>query len=240
MKAIAMPDESADSPESNASGRPSRPARRGNRITRVYTRAGDAGTTELVGGRTVRKNHPRIAAYGMVDELQVAVGAAREALAAALADPLPEPAAAPLRRLGEHLIYVQNLLFTAGADLATRVEDRWAGMPLIGEADVRYLESLIDALNAPLPPLKDFVLPGCHPLATACHVCRVICRRTERELETLAAAEPVGDAIRPFINRLSDLFFVAARRAAHELRTAGAAPAETLWRRDLPRPPLEF
>jgi len=207
------------------------------RITRVYTRAGDEGMTQLVGGRRVPKNHPRLAAYGAVDEIQVAIGAARDALRAAV---LAHPGVAPplLAALEPHLIYLQNLLFTLCADLATRLEDRWPEMPLPTPADVKYMETLIDALNAGLAPLKDFMLPGGHPAATACHVCRVVCRRAERELETLAAAEPIGELTRPILNRLSDLFYVLARRVAHDLERAGLASPERIWRRDLPRPPL--
>jgi cob(I)alamin adenosyltransferase len=207
------------------------------RITRVYTRTGDKGTCLLVGGQRVPKNHPRLQACGAVDELQVAMGAARDALSQTLAAD-PDRPLALLGPINDLLIYLQNMLFTLNSDLATRLEDRWPEMPLLGAADVEYMEKLIDALNAPLPPLADFVLPGGHPLPTAFHVCRVICRRAEREVETLAAAEPIGEWSRPVLNRFSDLFFVLARRAHHELVQAGLTPAESIWRRDLPPPPL--
>ena len=207
------------------------------RITKVTTRAGDEGMSQLVGGRRVPKNDPRLAAYGAVDEIQVAIGAARDALrAATLAHPGQSPPL--LAALEPHLIYLQNLLFTLCADLATRLEDRWAEMPLPTPADLRYMEALIGELNAGLAPLQDFMLPGGHPAATACHVCRVVCRRAERELETLAAAEPIGELSRPILNRLSDLFYVLARRVAHELERAGLASPELIWRRGLPTPPL--
>lgn len=207
------------------------------RITRVYTRGGDRGTSELVGGQRVPKNHPRFNAYGTVDELQVAVGAARDALHLTLFAH-PDRSLDLLRQAGPQLIYVQQLLFTLSGDLATRVEDRWADMPLPTAEQIDYMENLIDALNESLPPLKDFILPGGHPAATAVHACRVICRRAEREVETLAAVEPVGDLVRPMLNRLSDLFFVLARRIAHELNLAGLAPEEIIWRRDATPPPL--
>lgn len=207
------------------------------RITRVYTRTGDAGTTRLVGGHQVAKNHPRLNAYGTVDELQVAMGAARDALAQTLAANQDKPLAL-LKQLGAHLIYLQNLLFTISGDLATRLEDRWPEMPLPSPADVQYMEGLIDLLNDPLPPLKDFILPGGHPAPTAFHVCRVVCRRAEREVETLAVIEPIGEWVRPVLNRLSDLFFVLARRISHELVQTGIVSNELIWRRDLTPPSL--
>jgi cob(I)alamin adenosyltransferase len=207
------------------------------RITRVYTRAGDKGTSQLVGGQRVPKNHPRLNAYGTVDELQVSIGAARDALTLAVAG-VKDPALGRLRLIDAHLIYLQNMLFVVSGDLATRLPDRWPAMPLPSESDVQYMEGLIDALNQDLPPLKDFILPGGHPAATALHACRVICRRAEREAETLAAAEPLGDWVRPVLNRLSDLFFVLARRVTHELTQAGILEGELIWRRDLTPPPF--
>jgi len=201
------------------------------RITKVYTRTGDAGTTRLVGGQVIPKDHPRLAAYGTVDELQVVMGAAVDALGALRAHTLAN-------NLLDHMLYLQNRLFTLGGDLATRIEDRWANMPLVGAADVDYMEDLIDALNGPLPPLKDFILPGGHPAVTSLHLCRVVCRRAEREVEALAAIEPVGESVRPFLNRLSDLFFVMARALAHKLRTEGLTPEETIWRRETPTPKM--
>jgi cob(I)alamin adenosyltransferase len=214
---------------------PTEPRPAGYRITKVYTRQGDGGTTRLVGGHTVSKDHPRVAAYGAVDELQVVMGAAADALGALVATQTGTPLAANLR---DHVAYLQNLLFTLGGELATRREDQWDGMPRVGAADVAAMENLIDALNSPLPPLQDFVLPGGHPAVTALHLCRVVCRRAEREVETLAQLEPVDSMDRPFLNRLSDLFFVMARALAHRLRAQGFAPEETIWRREMPLPPL--
>ena len=207
------------------------------RITRVYTRMGDAGKTQLVGGREVPKDDPRLAAYGTVDELQVAIGLARDALRATL-PALSETPRARLCRLIEHLIYLQNLLFTLSGELATRFDDRWDGMPLTRPADVTFLESLIDHCNAELPPLKDFILMGGHWAVTALHECRVVARRAEREIETLAGREPIGESIRPFMNRLSDLFFVLARFVAAEFRRHGVAPREMIWERDRQPPPM--
>ena len=118
------------------------------------------------------------------------------------------------------------------------MEDRRPDMPLVGLNDVRYMEELIDTLNAPMPPLKDFIIVGGHPASTALHQCRVVCRRAERETERLLEKEPIPEAAIPFLNRLSDLFFVMARRAHHELHKAGLSTAETTWVHDLPQPPL--
>lgn len=203
------------------------------RITRVYTKIGDGGTTRLASGREISKSHPRLEAYGTIDELQTALGAARDAFA-----PLVQKRAAKLVRIAEHLAYLQNLLFTLGGDLATPVAERWPAMPLVAPSDTIYLENLIDALNVDLPPLADFVLPGGHPAVTTLHACRVICRRAERAIERLAATEPIGDAVRPFVNRLSDGFFVLARATDARLRKAGLTTAETIWRRDLKPPKM--
>lgn len=127
------------------------------RITRVTTRIGDGGMTRLVGNREVRKDDPRLEAYGTTDELQVVMGMARDALAAAAAGP-GAPALLPL--LERHLVYLQQRIFTLNGELATRMEDRWENMPAIGAEDVAYMEAVIDALNRPLAPLKDFTLPG--------------------------------------------------------------------------------
>ena len=111
-------------------------------------------------------------------------------------------------------------------------------MPEIGPENVAYLERLIDACNARLPPLRDFVLPGGHPAVTAMHACRVICRRAERAVARLQALEPIGPMTLPLMNRLSDVFFVLARAVALALREAGLIEEEVIWRRDLPVPPL--
>jgi cob(I)alamin adenosyltransferase len=211
---------------------PAEAPRRPLRITRVYTRVGDGGQTQISGGRWISKSHPRLEAFGTVDELQVAIAAARDAFSAI--EPLP----GRMPNIARHLAYIQNLLFTLNGDLATPVEDRWDAMPLIVPDNVVYLEGLIDAYNADLPPLTDFILPGGHPAPTALHGCRVVCRRAERAIDRLAAVEAVGEPVRPFINRLSDTFFVLARSAGAELRGAGVPVEETIWRRDEAAPPV--
>ncbi len=252
--------------------RPKARARRGPRITRVYTRTGDSGTTRLAAGREVAKHDPRIEAYGTVDELGVWVGAARRSLASQLqrcrantaataatadiADIAAEDRATTARKraikitvrnltlLDRHLEYVQNLLFTLGADLATPLEDRFEGMPVIAAADTTYLERALDAYNQDLPPLEDFILAGGGQLAIDLQTCRVVCRRAERRTCELAGREALGMHVVPFINRLSDLFFVLGRWVVYELMDSDltsedqSGGGETIWRRDLRRPPM--
>lgn len=228
---------SADQPSSSspATG-DAAPDRERVRISRVFTRGGDTGMTSLVGGQRVSKADPRLEAYGTGDELQVVIGIARDALEAARTG-LPEPS--PLLDLiSRHLRYLQNMLFTVNGDLATRLEDRWSGMPLVGEDELVYLEELIQSCTAALPPLRDFVLPGGHPAVTGLHLCRVVCRRMEREVEALAGHEPIGDMVRPFLNRMSDVFFVLGRRVGAELVRLGQATPETIWQREMELPPL--
>lgn len=207
------------------------------RLTRIYTRTGDKGFTRLASGREVPKNHPRLNAYGTLDELQVAIGAARDALAQAQAAN-PALDLSRLAAIAHHLTYFQQMLFTLCADLATPIEDRHPQSPVASEEHVRHLERLIDHYNEDLPPLKDFILPGGHPAGTSLHVCRVVCRRAEREIETLANAEPIGEWVIPLTNRFSDAFFVLARRVMFELQRAGVALDEQIWTRDAPPPEI--
>ena len=168
------------------------------RITKVYTRTGDRGSTALGGGQRVAKNSARIAAYGTVDELNSAIGAA---LALGLSE-----------RLVETLTPIQNELFHSGSDLCILQEDKERmPVPTIEAKHVEALESRIDELSEALPPLENFVLPGGAPGAAMLHLARTICRRAERACVALAAEEPVGETILPYLNRLSDLLFVMAR-----------------------------
>lgn len=168
------------------------------RITRVYTRKGDDGTTSLGGGQRVPKDSLRVETYGTVDELNSQVGLA---LALGL-----EPAIAGEARR------IQNELFHLGADLCIPEEDkqRLAG-PRIGQHHVDRLEALLDRLTADLGPLEEFILPGGSPGAAALHVARAVCRRAERLAVALARAEPVGPFVVKYLNRLSDALFVLAR-----------------------------
>lgn len=191
------------------------------RITKVYTRGGDDGTTGLVGRARVSKNHARIQAYGTVDELNAALGLARSLLND---DRSPLPAEKKTRAL-EELADLQNLLFTVGCDLATRIEDRWDGMPIVSEKHVQDLEAQIDSLNDSIPPLTDFVLPTGTPTVSTLHLARTVCRRAERDALTLRDEEPIGDAVIPFLNRLSDYLFVLSRWL-----TLSAGENETTWK----------
>jgi cob(I)alamin adenosyltransferase len=168
------------------------------RITKVYTRTGDDGTTALGGGQRVAKDAPRVEAYGTVDELSAQIGAA---VAAGL---VPE--------LAEALARIQNELFHLGSDLCILEEDKeQRPVPVIEERHVLALEELLDRLAAELPPLDNFILPGGAPGTARLHVARTVCRRAERLVVALAREEPVGPFTVPYLNRLSDLLFVMAR-----------------------------
>lgn len=168
------------------------------RITRVYTRTGDDGTTALGGGQRVPKDAVRIAAYGTVDELSSQIGVA-------LAVGVVEELAAPLGR-------IQNELFHLGSDLCVLEEDKARmPVPVVEERHVVALEELMDRLSEELPPLANFILPGGAPGAAQLHVARTVCRRAERLLVTLAREEPVGAWAVRYLNRLSDALFVMAR-----------------------------
>lgn len=179
----------------------------GHRLSKIYTRTGDDGTTGLAGGARVAKYDLRIEAFGTVDE-------ASSAIALVLAEPaIPDH----IRQL---LLDVQNDLFEVGAELSM---PEYAGVDAAG---VTALETALDALNADLPPLKEFILPGGDRAAAACHLARTITRRAERRAFELAAREPVGAELLHYLNRLSDLLFVIARCLAR--RDGGS---ETLWQK---------
>ncbi|HZC16673.1 MAG TPA: cob(I)yrinic acid a,c-diamide adenosyltransferase [Caulobacteraceae bacterium] len=171
-------------------------------LNRIYTRTGDRGKTRLATGAAVSKTHPRVEAYGAVDELNAQIGWARTTL---VAEPL----------LDAMLARIQNDLFDLGADLATPARARGAEDLRVLEGQVARLEGEIDELNAELSPLTSFVLPGGSSPAAALHVCRTVCRRAERAGVRLGEAqgEQVSPAALKYLNRLSDLFFVAARFA---------------------------
>jgi cob(I)alamin adenosyltransferase len=168
------------------------------RITRVYTRTGDDGTTSLGGGQRVAKDSPRIEAYGTVDELNSQIGAA---VAAGLHETLRAPLAA-----------IQNELFHLGSDLCILESDKAKRpAPKIEERHVHALEEQMDRLSEELPPLENFVLPGGCPGAAALHVARTVCRRAERLVIALSRGEAVGPFTVTYLNRLSDALFVMAR-----------------------------
>jgi cob(I)alamin adenosyltransferase len=173
-------------------------------LNKIYTRTGDAGTTALGTGERVPKHSPRIAAYGSIDETNAAIGVAR--LQVAGSD----------RELDALLGRIQNDLFDLGADLCAPEgsdEKRPRERLRVSEAQVVRLEEEIDAMNAGLAPLRSFVLPGGTPAAAALHVARTVCRRAERAMAALASqpGEHVSAPALKYVNRLSDLLFVASR-----------------------------
>ena len=180
----------------------------GNRLSKIYTRTGDDGTTGLGDGSRVRKDGPRVEAYGCVDEANSAIGVI-------LAVPgIPGGVAELLTR-------VQHELFDLGGELCI------PGHRAIEASHVLGLEQALDSLNERLPPLKEFILPGGGPAAAACHVARATCRRAERRAWTLARAEAVAPEPLHYLNRLSDLLFVIARvLARHE------SGSEVLWKHE--------
>jgi cob(I)alamin adenosyltransferase len=182
----------------------------GNRLSKIYTRTGDDGSTGLGNGARVAKDCERVEAYGTVDETNSVIGTL-------LAIPtLP----AAVRRC---LTDVQHDLFDLGGELCI------PGNRLVTEAHVERLEAELDAFNEELPPLKEFILPGGGPAAAACHVARTVCRRAERRCWSLTRVEEVGADALKYLNRLSDLLFVLGRvLARHE------QGGEVLWRRDRP------
>ena len=181
----------------------------GNRLSRIYTRTGDDGTTGLADGSRLAKDSLRVAAMGDLDELNANLGVV-------LANSLPDA-------IRETLVDAQHALFDIGAELA---------MPSAGIIDdgrVEALEAALDALNADLPPLKEFILPGGGSAAAAAHVARAVCRRAERGIVALGRDEPVNEASRRYVNRLSDYLFVAARILAR------AESGEVYWRHERSR-----
>ena len=168
------------------------------RITKVYTRTGDDGSTGLGGGQRVGKDTARIEAYGTVDELNSAIGVA-------LASGVNEAIAAPLAA-------VQNELFHLGSDLCILEEDKvHRPVPRIEERHVVSLEKLMDRMSEELSPLENFILPGGSPGAAQLHVARTVCRRAERLVVALARTESIGPWTVRYLNRLSDALFVMAR-----------------------------
>jgi cob(I)alamin adenosyltransferase len=183
----------------------------GNRLTKIYTRTGDAGQTGLTGGERVDKDSARVEAMGDVDELNSVIGLV-------LAHKItPE--------MSECLTQVQDDLFNLGGELSM------PGHSLIEGGDIERLEHALDQFNEDLPPLRDFILPGGGAAAASCHLARAVCRRAERRVVTLARSEPVNKQARVYLNRLSDLLFVLCRviaRASGEREVYWRAPRTTV------------
>lgn len=175
-----------------------------NRLTKIVTRTGDDGTTGLGDGKRVGKDSPRVHAMGEIDELASAIGCV-------LAEPLPV-------QVKEALVAVQNDLFDLGGEVCI------PGRSALWDAHLEEIERRIEVMREPLPVLKEFVLPGGTRAAAACHLARAICRRAERSLVALARHEAVSELSIRYMNRLSDLLFLAARTI-----NAASGEAETLW-----------
>ncbi|MDH3590203.1 MAG: cob(I)yrinic acid a,c-diamide adenosyltransferase [Gammaproteobacteria bacterium] len=178
----------------------------GHRLTKIYTRTGDAGTTGLGDGDRVNKDHPLVEAYGTVDELNSVVGII-------LAHEVPNA-------VGECLSAVQHDLFDVGGELCM------PGHFVIDAAYVTRLEETLDAFNEPLPALKEFILPGGGHAAATCHLARTVCRRAERRTWSAARDIDINPATLKYLNRLSDLLFVIARVLARN-----ESGQEVLWQR---------
>ena len=178
----------------------------GNRLSKIYTRTGDDGSTGLGDGARVAKDSLRVEAYGSVDETNSAVGVV-------LAVPTLPPA------VRSCLTEVQHDLFDLGGELCI------PGHRMVTAAYVDRLETELDGFNDPLPPLKDFILPGGGAAAAACHMARAVCRRAERRCWSLARVEEIAPDALKYLNRLSDLLFVIARVLARE-----ESGSEVLWR----------
>ncbi len=187
----------------------------GHRLTRIYTRTGDDGTTGLGDGSRVSKDSARVCAYGTIDELNSALGMV-------LAQDLPEP-------VRECLVQTQHDLFDLGGELCL------PGTEMIHAADVERIEATLDRFNEDLPPLRDFILPGGGMAASCCHLARTVCRRAEREVVTLSHHDAVRPEALRYLNRLSDLLFVLARVIA---RASGHG--EVLWQHARRRPAGDF
>ena len=179
----------------------------GNRLSKIYTRTGDDGTTGLANGERIAKADPRVAAFGDVDETNSAVGLL-----------LTELDVPPLVRTS--LARIQHELFEIGAELSL------PGYRKITAEHVSRLEHDLDELNSELPPLKEFVLPGGTRAAAACHLARTICRRAERSAWTANALSALNPELLRYLNRLSDLLFVMARSLARQ-----NGGQEVLWQR---------
>ena len=184
----------------------------GNRLSKIATRTGDDGSTGLGDGSRTGKDSARIAALGEVDELNSFVGLL-------LCEDMP----ADLR---EELVSIQHDLFDLGGELCI------PGMAMVHDGDIERLESVLDAFNDPLPPLKDFILPGGGMAASCCHLARTVCRRAEREVIALGRVEEVRPQAQRYLNRLSDLLFVVSRVLA---RASGHG--EVLWNHERRRKP---
>lgn len=189
----------------------------GHRLSKIYTRTGDDGTTGLGDGSRIEKDHVRMAAIGSVDELNSLIGM----LIAELADEIA--ATEDTDELQPLLLTIQHDLFNLGGELSI------PGYVMVKDERIEELEAALDQLNDTLPPLKNFILPGGSRAAAVCHLARAVCRRAERDMVTLSNGYSINLAGRHYLNRLSDLLFVMARVVAR--RNGGQ---EVLWKQPAP------
>lgn len=185
---------------------------------KIYTKTGDQGTTALFGGKRVSKADLRIDTYGTVDELNSYIGLVRD-----------QPVNANNSHRKNILVDIQDRLFTIGSILATEPGNTKVKVPLLSEADVVALEKEIDVMEASLPPMKFFVLPGGHQSVSFCHVARTVCRRAERLSIALNAQDPVDPLVIKYLNRLSDFLFVLCRKMTQDLNAE-----EVAWKPKMP------
>lgn len=178
---------------------------------KIYTKTGDTGTTALFGGKRVSKADLRIETYGTVDELNSYIGLVRD-----------QPVNQNRKSI---LVEIQDRLFTIGSILATEPGNTKVKVPSLSQEDVTLLEKEIDSMDAQLPPMKSFVLPGGHQSVSFCHVARTVCRRAERLVIALDATEKTDALVVQYLNRLSDYLFMLSRKMSAEL---GAE--ETPWK----------
>ncbi|MBN1597671.1 MAG: cob(I)yrinic acid a,c-diamide adenosyltransferase [Bacteroidales bacterium] len=173
---------------------------------KIYTKTGDTGTTALIGGKRVPKNHKRIEAYGTVDELIAILGVVRDFLKDT--------------DFGEEIIEIQDKLMTCAAILATDCDDCDVKVPKLSEGSIVWLEKRIDEMDSRLIPLTHFILPGGHPAVSFCHVARTICRRAERAVIAIQEFSTVPGEIIRYLNRLSDYLFTLSRLVAVDFQAS--------------------
>lgn len=178
---------------------------------KIYTKTGDQGSTSLFGGKRVSKADLRIDTYGTVDELNSWIGVLRD-----------QSVNQPRKEI---LVEIQDRLFTIGSILATEPENTKVKIPSLAESDIELLENKMDEMDAILPPMRFFVLPGGHTSVSFGHVARTVCRRAERLVIALSQTEKVDPLVIKYMNRLSDYLFMLCRTMAHELKAE-----ETPWK----------
>lgn len=190
------------------------------RLSKIYTKIGDKGTTMLASGEKVTKSSPRIEAYGTVDELNAVVGMLRDILIKDIVEHQER-----FIELNARLAIIQNELFDVGGELSMPLDHLIVErQQVVSHVHIKRLEDEMDLANTHLEPLANFILPGGHLANSTAHLARTVCRRAERCVVRLAELEPVRDEVRIYLNRLSDWFFVICREISYGLKIP-----EVLW-----------